>query len=204
MTLHPPIIDLSPLLEERKDRIAAYKYRKSKYCFETIRKSAVSEYIESGWEIHKNNKNSCRIKKEKKHDVLLEDRSWCLFYHMGYPILNGKGFMIQYEREDGSFGKKQVDIFAKDLETIVVAECKSSNVRSRKSLQKDLHESIYLQKPIRNAIEKKYGRSPYPKIIWIYLTNNIIWSRPDIERALSANIVIVTENELNCPTRLLL
>ncbi|MFZ5812002.1 MAG: DGQHR domain-containing protein [Thermodesulfobacteriota bacterium] len=191
------LIDFSPLLEERKDRIFAYKNKKSRYHFGSVKKSALAEYTDSGWEIHQTRKNSYRIKKEKKHDVLLEDRAWCLFYHMGYPVLNDNGFTIQYERDDGSIGKKQIDIFAKDFETIIVAECKSSVVRGRKSLQKDIHESIYLQKPIRSAIEKKYGRSPYPKIIWMYITSNIIWSKNDIERALSSNIVIVTENELN-------
>jgi hypothetical protein len=38
---------------------------------------------------------------------------------------------------------------------------------------------------------------PKPKLIWLYVTSNIIWSEPDIERARDAGIYIVTENELN-------
>ncbi|NDV28146.1 DGQHR domain-containing protein [Desulfovibrio sp. JC010] len=197
MPIKAPKIDLSPLLEKKSERITAYKRKKLKYHSETIKKHELEGRLEKDWEIQRTNKNTYRIKKDKRHDVLLEDRAWTLFYKMGYPILNDDRFVISYEREDGSIGKKQIDVFAKDDETVVIVECKSKKKRGRRTLQKDIHESIYLQQPIRNALHSKYGRKPALKIIWMYITNNIIWSKPDIERATSGNIIIVTENELD-------
>lgn len=190
-------IDFSPLLEEKKERTAAFKRKKQDYYSETIKKDELDSRIDNGWEIQRKNKKSYRIKKDKRHDVLLEDRAWTLFYKMGYPILNDDRFTIDYEREDGSTGKKQINVFAKDNETVVVAECKSCKKRARRTLHKDIHESLNLQQPIRNALQSKYGRKPALKIVWMYITNNIIWSKPDIERAASGNIIIVTENELD-------
>ena len=50
--------------------------------------------------------------------------------------------------------------------------------------------------PISNAIHKHYGADYKPKIIWMFVTENIIWSKPDRERASGENIRIITEREL--------
>ena len=71
---------------------------------------------------------------------------------MGYPVLNDNNFNIHFLREDGSRGKKQVDVYAEDEETAVVVECKSRESRGRRSLQKDLHESAALQEYFRKSI----------------------------------------------------
>ena len=41
-----------------------------------------------------------------------------------------------------------------------------------------------------------YGHGFKPKIIWLFVTENIIWSRPDRERAAGEHIRIITEREL--------
>ena len=115
---------------------------------------------------------------------------------MGYERLNGKRFTIQFDRDDGSRGRKQIDAFACDAETAFVIECKSREERGRRSLQKDLLETQALQNYIRKSIFGLYGHSAKPKIIWAYATQNIIWSEPDVERAGDSGITILTENEL--------
>ena len=116
---------------------------------------------------------------------------------MGYKILNGKNFKISFVRPDGSAGAKQVDVYAEDDETAVVIECKSRLSKGRKSLQKDIEETRSLQSKFRNSIiNSRFKNRPKPKIIWIYATNNILWSIQDIERAESYDIDRVTENEL--------
>ena len=46
------------------------------------------------------------------------------------------------------------------------------------------------------CIRDSFGGRAKPKIIWVYVTRNIIWSTPDLDRAIAAKIRIVTENEL--------
>ncbi len=113
---------------------------------------------------------------------------------MGYRVLNGDNFKISFTRTDDSVGKKQVDVYAEDEEIALVVECKSRDVRGRRSLQKDLQETISLQSYFRAAINKRF--KDRPKIIWVYATNNILWSDPDIQRAEDGDIKIITENEL--------
>lgn len=119
---------------------------------------------------------------------------------MGYPTLSGQNFKITFDRRDGSQGKKQVDVYSEDDETVIVVECKSSQNRRRRSLQQSIQETISLQNQFRNTITRhfKSNGKERPKIVWIYATQNIIWSEEDIRRASdgNTNIEIVTENEL--------
>jgi len=187
---------LSPLLKEKDVIKSEARKKANQYIFKTVHKADLDDEIAKGWEISKENKKSARIKKRKSHDVFLEDRVWCLFQKMGYPEINGDKFNVSFTRADGSTGKKQIDAFGCDDETAIVVECKSKEIRGRRTLQKDIHETICLQDYIRKSIYKYYSGRPYPKIVWIYATNNIIWSEPDVERATDGNIIIITENEL--------
>lgn len=187
---------LSPLLTENKERKGELRKKSNQFVIKSAHKADLDEYVSKGWELFKTNKTNIKLKRFKSHDVLLEDRVWCLFERMGYKNMNGDKFNISFIREDGSKGKKQIDVFACDDETAIVVECKSKEVRGRRTLQKDLHETICLKEYIRKSIYEHYDGRPHPKIVWIYATNNIIWSEPDVERASSGKIVIITENEL--------
>jgi len=176
---------------------AAGRRRRSQVETKSVHHADVESEIAAGWEVQKVDKKATRLKRPKAHDAQLEDRSWALFHAMGYPVLNGDNFNIHFVREDGSRGKKQVDVYAEDDETVVVVECKSRESRGRRSLQKDIHETAALQEYFRKSIYVRFEGRAKPKIIWIYVTKDIIWSTPDLDRALAANIRIVTENELH-------
>lgn len=187
---------LSPLLDDSKTKERLHRTRKNLFDFESIHSADVPSYEEKGWLIHRSGKKNTRIKRAKSHDRWLEDRVWCLLHGMGYHLMNGDNFKISFDRADGSTGKKQIDVFAADSETAFVVECKSRQDRGRRSLQKDIQETISLKEYIRNSIYKLYDGRPKPKLIWAYVTNNIIWSEPDVDRAADGGIIIITENEL--------
>lgn len=187
---------IAPLLTEKAERISAFKKRGDSFIHESFHPADLQSREGEGWELERESKTRVRMKRKKAHDRELEDQSWCLFYRMGYPEVNGDNFKISYTRVDGSIGSKQVDVFAKDNETVVIVECKSREVRGRRTLQKDLHETEALQRPLANTIRKHYGQEFRPKIIWLYITRNIIWSDPDLERASAAGIRVITENEM--------
>ena len=186
---------LMPLLVEKREQITAFSKRRDDHIYKSIHSADLEIALADSWVVHKEGKTAVRVKKAKPHDQLLEDHTWCLFYRMGYSELNGDRFKISYRRQDGSEGSKQIDIFAKDDETVVVAECKSKESRGRRTLQKDLHETEALQRALTTAIRKHYGENFRPKILWLYVTKNIIWSEPDVDRASAINVRIITENE---------
>ena len=187
---------LSPLITGKPARQREFTRRKDASIFQTVHSADVPKFESDGWSVHREGSRKVRIKKAKSPDVLLEDQTWCLFYRMGYSDLSGPRFKIRYARQDGSEGEKQVDVFAKDDETVVFVECKARETRGKRTLQKDLHETESLQKPFANSVRSHYAGKYRPKIIWMYVTNNIIWSEPDLERAAAINVRVVTENEM--------
>lgn len=187
---------LSPLLVDAAELAQAYRLRKNSKELSSVHPADVSEAEKKGWSVQRHGKRSTRLQRPKGHEVWLEDRVWCLFYAMGYRVLNGTNFKISFIRGDGSKGRKQVDVYAEDNETVLVIECKSRAERGRRSLQKDLQETASLQDFFRDSIVNRYGNRPRPKIVWAYVTNNIIWSQQDIERASAHEIKVITENEI--------
>jgi DNA sulfur modification protein DndB len=187
---------LAPLLSDKKLQTAEYRVRNRPFISQSVPQGEVPEFLENGWEIQRAGKRKTNMRRPKSNDQLLEDRVWCLLYKMGYDRLNGKRFIIQFDRDDGSRGRKQVDVFASDPETAFVIECKARENRGRRSLLRDLLETVALQTYIRKSIYSAYGNTPKPKIIWAYATQNIIWSEPDVARANDGSISILTENEL--------
>ncbi|WP_158515729.1 DGQHR domain-containing protein [Pararhizobium polonicum] len=186
----------NPLLRLETDLRAEAKRRKPPLNFKTVRPEDVAEELGNGWAVKKAGKRQTTLGRPKQHDQLLEDRIWSLLRMMGYQQMNGHRSTIEFKRTDGSIGRKQIDVFAADAETAIVAECKSRETRGRKSLQKDLQDTILLQEYIRKLIYSSYPNTAKPKIIWLYATNNIIWSESDLERAEDGKITVTTENEI--------
>ena len=187
---------LSPILDSEQLLANSYRIRKSGFEQKSVHPADAEAEEAQGWVVQRPGKRSTRMKREKSHDRLLEDRLWCLFYSMGFRVLNGENFKIRFTRSEGSVGSKQVDVYAEDHETALVIECKSRDSRGRRSLQKDLQETISLQSYFRTAINARFKDKPKPKIIWIYASSNILWAAPDIQRADDGDIRIITENEL--------
>ena len=187
---------LSPLLDDRKALASEYRKRKNPNDFKSVHPADVPAEEAKGWIVQRPGKRATRLKRQKSHNKWLEDRVWCLLYAMGYRILNDANFKVTFSRSDGSVGKKQIDVYAEDGETAFVIECKSRAERGRRSLQKDIQETISLQGYFRQAIKKRFKERAKPKIIWVYATNNILWSTPDIERAEASDIKVVRENEI--------
>jgi len=163
----------------------------------SVVKGAVAEHVESGWEIDKELKIKTKLRKPFGHDEKLENKVWHLFYLLGYPEISaGRNFKIKIERKGADPLLKGIDVLAKDDETVIVTECISSLKITKRSLKKDIEEFSSFKGPISNAIKKHYGPSYKPKIIWVFFTNNIAWSKLDRDRASENKIHIVTEKEL--------
>ncbi|NHK26519.1 DGQHR domain-containing protein [Parvularcula flava] len=189
---------LYPLITTPSSRTTERKKRKDSYVRETLTHSQADALIDKGgWELDKKHKYKTRIKREKSIDEELENRFWLLLDALGFSELNqGRKFQVKFVRRGNVEGVKQIDVFAKDDETVIVAECKACSELRKRSLQKDIEEFSNLKKPIADAIRKHYGNNFKPKIIWAIVTDKIIWSTPDKDRATGEQIAVVTEREL--------
>src|ERR1700687_3942709 len=188
---------LSPLLTDPSRLRRAAVLRRNPFDKKSIAAEVIPAHEAEGWQVDRHLKRVTKIRRQKDVDERLENRFWMLLFRMGYPELNdGRNFTVIIERRGAEPVRKQIDVFAKDDETVVVAECKACGKLTRRSLQKDIEEIANLKGPISNAIRKHYGTTFKPKIIWLFVTENIIWSTPDRQRAAGENIRVITEREL--------
>ena len=192
-----PVEFFGPLLTD-PSKISREAVRRRKQADEkSISPDQIPEYEAAGWQVDRRSKKSIRVKRAKPLDERLENRFWMLLARLGYPEINsGRKFTILIARKGAEPLRKQIDVFAKDDETVVVAECKASTNFAKRSLQKDIEEFANLKKHIATAIKAHYGEDKKLKIIWLFVTENIIWSAPDKHRASGEQIRIVTEREL--------
>ena len=149
---------LSLLASTDGERHAEFKRRRDEFDYMKVPTGGEVPYLTDGWQISKKLKRQLRLAKRKSIDRHFEDRVWRLLYRMGYVDLNkGHDFLIRFKAADGSYREKQVDLFAKDAETVVVGECKCCEDYRARSLSKDLAEFIGLRKQLSDAIRSHYG-----------------------------------------------
>lgn len=194
---------LEPLLDTERDLRREYRRRNSIWDLKSVAPSEEDAHVQQGWTVHRKLKTTVKLQKERPLDERLENKWWTLLYKMGYQEMNaGRQFRILMKRRNKVEGKKQIDVFARDDETVIVAECKACEKLRTRSLQKDIEEFGALKGDLSSAIKKFYGANFKPKILWFFVTENVIWSDEDIARAKAQNIKRVTENELPYYTQL--
>ncbi|MFT3671564.1 DGQHR domain-containing protein [Aestuariivirga sp.] len=178
-------------------RVTEKRKRRDQFVRQTVTHAEADLLLAEGWQLDRKMQHRSRVKREKSLDEDLENRMWCLLADFGFPELNqGRQFKIWFRRNNKIEGSKQVDIFAKDDETVIVAECKASAEIRKKSLQKDIEEFANLKGKMSELIKQHYGSEFKPKIIWAIISDKIIWSKEDKNRAAGENIAVITEREL--------
>ena len=194
---------LTPLLDSERDLRREYRRRNSIWELKSVSPSEAEAHLQQNWTMHRRLKTTVKLQKERPLDERLENKWWALLYKMGYQEMNaGRQFRILMKRRGDVEGKKQIDVFARDDETVVITECKACEKLRSRSLQKDIEEFGALKGDLSAAIKKFYGVEFKPKMLWFFVTENVIWSDEDIARARAQNIKRVTENELPYYTQL--
>jgi DNA sulfur modification protein DndB len=191
---------LDKLACSKAERVAELKKRKQRFQQTKAHPADREKMISDGWEPTGRELKDGRLvfEKSKPHDEILENRFWSVLYYLGYDELNAsRKFKIQItDSKSGKEVSKQIDVFAKDNDTVIVAECKSATTKSARNLQKDIMEFAGLHKSIVKTVNSHYGKEAKLKFIWIFVTRNINLSSPDVKRAAHENIQIVGDRDL--------
>jgi len=178
------------------------RQRKSKDIFKTITgstKKIVDEKVkleeEDGWRVHRKNAKSTRMAKSKPTDEQLEDEVWSILAQMGFKEMSkGRNFTIAVE--DG-LPPRQIDVFAKDDESIIIVECTRCEEPSKKSMAGLTEKIKAIRESIHKSVQKEYGRHVKLKVKFIIATRNISWRENDLAKCEEAQIAVITDGELN-------
>ena len=129
-------IELLGKLVTGAEKTKQLKERRKDYFTEKISDADLDKYIKQGWTLDKKFQSSIRVSKQKPTDIAFEDYTWALFALMGYDFLNeNRKFSLPYDKEKESL-RKQIDIFAKDAESIILVECKCAETNKKGDFKK--------------------------------------------------------------------
>ncbi len=119
---------------------------------------------------------------------------------MGFKELNfDRNFSVKIN--DGT-AERQLDVFAKDDETVFIVECTHAREVGTKSVKTLLEKIAAIRPEVIQAIQKHYGRESKLKIKFTIATRNIEWRGADRTLAESSGVPIITEEDLTYFSRL--
>lgn len=150
---------------------------------------------QDGWAVVKRNKASVRMAKPKPHDRQLEDDVWSLLYRLGFRELNADRNLSIRVGEKAP--PRQIDVFAKDDETVFIVECTHSQEAAAKSIKGLIDKINGVREDVVKAIHTHYGKNPKLKVKWAIATRNVDWRKADLDRAADSKIAIITEQEIS-------
>jgi DNA sulfur modification protein DndB len=150
--------------------------------------------VADGWALAKRSKRTARLQKPKPVDRQLEDDVWSLLHRMGFKELNeDRQFKIVVQPNAPA---RQIDVFAKDDETVFIVECTHSQEAGAKSLKALIDKINGMREDVIKAVHSHYGKGPKLKVKFAIATRNIEWRKADKIRAAESRIPIITEDDL--------
>lgn len=186
---------LSKLITE-KDIKKELKLRKNPYIFESISINSnelLNERIKNGWEIDREYKTKIRIKKLKSQDVFFEDKVWYLFAALGFKRLNkDRNLHLPYDKNNEKL-TQQIDVFARDNETILLIECKSATENKKGDFKKELEAMQGKKSGLVKTIKSLFPNEKL-KFKYIFATQNYDLSNLDLYRLQKINGVHFDED----------
>ena len=176
--------------------------RKSKYVYKTVSgssKKLIAEKVKleeaDGWRTVRKNAKSTRMAKAKPLDEQLEDEVWSILAQMGFKEMS-KGRQFTIAVEDG-LPRRQIDVFAKDDETVIIVECTRRETRGRKSMDQLIQKIRAIRENLRRSVLKAYGKQAKLKVKYVIATKNISWRAVDLAKCKEAQIAVITDGELD-------
>src|SRR6266496_248905 len=167
------------------------------YETKTVNSKLVGDYLSKSWTVDKKNKATTRLRRDKPHGQLLEDRVWSLLYKMRFGFLSGKtGAVLELPAGDSAPTTK-IDVVGMDAEIALAVECKSSDKPARRpTFQEELGKHRLIRESFAQSIRKQFPSDFRRQIVLAMFTSNILLSENDRTRAKQANVVVLDERDL--------
>ena len=180
--------------------------KKKDFISESIQKkneALLKDYYNEGWELEREFKTKIRLKKAKTHDVLFEDKVWTLFASLGFKVLNrNRKLEIPYDKNNPKL-TQQIDVLAKDDESLIIIECKSTKEKNKKGdFKKELEAYKSKIQGIRTSLRTIFPNQKL-KFRFVFATKNYAISDNDLKRLDNINGIHFDEEQIDYYSKML-
>ena len=172
-----------------------FRSKNTPYDFRTIDLNEVDDYKNDGWEEVVTMKRKMKVQREKDTGRKFEDEVWCMFYNLGFRILNyDEHLEVQWGARSGDH--HQLDVVAVDDEAIFVVECKAADKPKNANFKKDIDNLCQYKEGVTKALRQIYGEK---KVKFIFATHNYRFTETseDLQRLRDNNVYHFNENSYN-------
>lgn len=196
------------LTEEQRDNIMShiitdevvlsrkYKSKKKEFEEDSVEINEIEQCEKDGWEVISKSKRKARIQKAKKPSRLFEDNIWCMFYELGFRILNkDENLELPWSKE--SCDQQQIDVLAVGDDAIFVVECKAADSPRNVNFKKDIDHIEQTKEGIVKGLKELFGNDK--KVKFVFATRNYRFSETseDLRRLSVKKIYHFNENAYN-------
>lgn len=178
------------MITDAKALATAYRTRKKPYDECSVSYNEAELRKKAGWEEVAALKTKVRLQRAKAVGNAFEDRVWCMFYSLGFKILNrDENLVIQWGEGEGDH--KQIDVLAVNDEAIFVVECKAASKLTQTSFKSAIDEIELHKAGVIKSVRQIYGEK---KVKFILATDNYAVGEEDIKRLNERKIFHLNEN----------
>ncbi len=172
------------------------KFKAKNTEFDTISRphNEVEDYEKMGYSVVRSSARKTTLSRKKDHGVQFEDDVWCMFYKLGFRILNGdEKLVIQWgpNKED----TQQLDVVAVGDDAIFVVECKAAQTSVGHSFKTELNKMEQYMSGVAEALQQIYGNGK--RVKFLFASRNYRINDEDIARMANAGIFHLNDNSYN-------
>lgn len=171
-----------------------YKAKNSQFDTKKVLHAEVETYEKNGWIAGTPLKTKTPISKRKEHARQFEDDIWCMFYNLGFRILNSdENLHVQWgpNKED----TQQLDVVAVGDDAIFVVECKAAQTSVGHSFKTELNKMEQYMSGVAEALQQIYGNGK--RVKFLFASRNYRINEEDIARMANAGIFHLNDNSYN-------
>lgn len=184
------------MLHEEDALKTKFKAKNAQFDTKKVLHAEVEIYENQGWFAGTPLKTKTPISKRKEYSRQFEDDVWCMFYKLGFRILNSdEKLRVQWGNNPGE--DKQIDVLAVGDDAIFVVECKSAEKPKKQSFQQTLIEISNYKNGMAESLQQVYGKTKRVKFIFATRNYRIENDGDDAVRMKNNQIYHLDENAYN-------
>ncbi len=172
------------------------KFKAKNTEFDTISRphNEVADYEKIGYSVVRSSARKTTMSRKKDHGVQFEDDVWCMFYKLGFRILNSdEKLVVQWgpNKED----TQQLDVVAVGDDAIFVVECKAAQTSVGHSFKTELNKMEQYMAGVAEALQQIYGKKK--RVKFLFASRKYRINDEDLSRMVNANIFHLNDNSYN-------
>lgn len=183
----------SHMTGEKELLLKKFRAKNSPYDKISVPIGEMSAYETLGFKVDDTTKKKAKMSRRKNASKEFEDDIWCMFYKLGFRILNTDEH-LEVQWGPNPQDTHQLDVVAVGDDAIFVVECKAAEEWKTRSFKDDIDVMSKYQEGVTRALRQIYCAEKRVKFIFATRKCRVQQAGNDIERLKAHGIYYLNDN----------